>query len=714
LGHERWDRKGQPSRSANAPAKRRKVAFEDCEGPERPSSSSPWTLGDQGPAAAIASSPGVGRSSTHDSLTGSSASISMTENTRSQPPNSDDQSLTIAHTASLQSPVYYHEQPVQNFNQSGLHGGEYESFNQLDGNEYLPFGPFDFSSFFLPPDTGPVENEWFSHDFYSAMRETGNEWGGLGDLLDPDFLSPGQDAFTPISGDDQRLDAPEITPDLQHSQDKASDESNEERPPHQGKISRISSPPNEASEEDKWPFQWNPNSRPILNANPISVPEDHPLFRAHNPRFDISETTFFKLRAFLKPPVGREFHQSQKGSFVLPSLTVLNVFIGLFFKHFSPQMPVLHHPTVNTNVDLPPPLLAAMVIIGAIYSHLKHTRRFSIVLLDIVRWNLQIALECNNNLMREPMIIYAEALLCHTGLWCGNKRAFELAEVVRGAVVTYIRRKQFQDRGTSSTQNSATQNLNWQWRKWIAEESQRRIYWVIFALDAQFPSLLNLPATIAIGEVSALGCPCDEEFWCASSARNWKNLLGPASVPPSRSFSAAVGPFVLAASLRLGLDGRKVQDQPNQLPVLNLNPWSAFLVLMAIQNQIFQFSQESLIARTFIDDEPCEGDGDDHGKRETGGGRTTGDINSGLRNLQAKRRDQLAGMLTPSARRYTILLHTHVCRCSIFLAKIIFDPKIAHRIASVITAFSRSLNGCLPSQHDLPRYRIIRCPKCHR
>jgi hypothetical protein len=402
----------------------------------------------------------------------------------------------------------------------------------------------------------------------------------------------------------------------------------------------------EASEEDKWPFQWNPQSRAILKANPISIPDDHPLLRNHNHRYDISETTLLRLRAFLSPPAGREFHQSQKGSFILPSLPVINMFIGLFFERFSPQMPVIHHPTINTNSDLPPPLLAAMITIGAIYSHLKHTRRFSIVLLDIVRWNLQIALECDNSLMREPMIIYAETLICHTGLWCGNKRAFELAEVVRGAVVTYIRRKHFQDRGVSITQDSASNgNLNSQWRKWIAEESQRRLYWVIYALDAQFPALLNLPATIAIGEVSQLGCPCDEEFWCAYSARNWKKLLGPASVPPSRSFSAAVGPFVLSACFKSTVSDRSVHRQQDQLPVLNLNPWSSFLVLMTIQNQIFQLSQESLLARSFNDDEEAlEGDEYSEEQSQDVNESSPGNIGSILKSVQIKRREQLAGL----------------------------------------------------------------------
>lgn len=647
LGHDRWDKKGHASRSANGHAKRRKVAFEDSAVPEEASPSSPRNLSDQIVAAAISPQRGAAHNvcCTHNPPPDHHASFAMTENVHSQPPNSEYQSLSINHTVSHQSPDYHHGYQLQNVNHSGLQGEE-QSFHQLDPNQYLPFGPFDFSSFLLPPDNGPVGNEWFSHDFYSAMRETGNEWGGLGDLLDPNFLSPGQeDAYTPVNGDDQKFDASEIVQDLHHSHDVSSDESTEDRPPEQGRISRISSPPNEASEEDKWPFQWNPNSRPILKANPIFIPDHHPLFKNHNSKFDISETTLLRLRAFLKPPAGREFHQSQKGSFVLPSLPVVNVFIGLFFEHFSPQLPVLHHPTVNTNTDLPPPLLAAMIIIGAIYSHLKHSRRFSIVLLDTIRWNLQIALECDNSLMREPMIIYAEALVCHTGLWCGNKRAFELAEVVRGAVVTYIRRKHFQDRGTSIAQEStANGSLNSQWRKWVAEESQRRLYWVIFALDAQFPSLLNLPATIAIGEVSDLGCPCDEEFWCASSARNWKNLLGPASIPPSRSFSAAVGPFVISTWFKSASDGRNVHSQHNKLPVLDLNTWSAFLVLMTIQNQIFQFSQESLLPRTFIDDEELlEGEADDGQQSHDGGERSAEDIGSILKSPQTKRREQLAG-----------------------------------------------------------------------
>lgn len=522
----------------------------------------------------------------------------------------------------------------------------FDHFNMIDNS----LVNFDFTSFLVPAGA-PGANEWFSGDFFSAVKETGNDDWDMnldtmqGDILDPNLMPPAKEhQATPLDHDlshSQALVQPRSEVETPH-QDSSEEESAENRV-----ITRISSPPNEASEDDIWPFHWNPNSRQVLRANPIAIPDNHPLFLSHNPRFDINEQTLLKVRAFLKAPSGREFHQSQKGIFTLPSLPVINVFIRLFFERFSPQMPVLHHPTVDTNTDLPPPLIAIMVVIGAIYSKLKHSRRFSIVLLDIVRWHLQIAVECDNSLMRENMIIYAEALICHTGLWCGNKRAFELAEVVRGALVTYIRRVHFHGSPKPPSDSTVKGTLQGDWKTWIFEESQRRLYWVIYGIDCQFPCILNLPGTISIGEVSHLLCPADDEFWVATSARNWKNLLGPASIPPSRSFSAAVGPFILKCSVIGPEQVDSTAEQPRRanfsrgprdgLPRLNLNSWSAYLVLMTIQNQIFEFSQESVLARTFMGDEdPFEAN------RENAGAEADDTIPM-LGTLQGIRRGQISG-----------------------------------------------------------------------
>jgi hypothetical protein len=180
-------------------------------------------------------------------------------------------------------------------------------------------------------------------------------------------------------------------------------------------------------------------------------------------------------------------------------------------------MPVIHLTALDINKVLPLVLLAAMVVIGAIYSHQKHTRRFSIVLLDLVRKALLMSIEYDNSLMRDPLIIYSLTLAFHAGLWRGNKRAFELVEVIRGTVVSYCRRTGFgsdanHDMLVSQQEETVKNDTASRWERWISGETQKRLCWAVYSLDCQFPSLLNLPGTISRSEISGLGCPCDDEF----------------------------------------------------------------------------------------------------------------------------------------------------------------------------------------------------------
>ncbi|KAE9371442.1 hypothetical protein N431DRAFT_410158 [Stipitochalara longipes BDJ] len=677
-GHERWDRKDLDG--SDGSSKRRKVNV-DVEASSVSSASS---------RAATNQHPGrhVQESNFSTSNSDISTHLSTTSSQQFGPHGASPNTYQL-HSGQAPNPQaqgHLNQMHDHSFTQYPMANEQSYNYHQFDTMN-TSFLPFDFSSFLLPPDTEPASgNEWFSHDFYSAMRENGNEWSGLGEMMQPNDLTPLQEYSNNWDQSQQSVallpvEPTSVGPGIQEHSDEDQHVAGET-------ISHVSSPPNEASEEDKWPFQWNPSSTPILKAHAITIPDNHPLFQAHYSKFDISEATLLRLRAFLKPPSGREYHRSQKGSFVLPSLPIVNVFIRLFFEHFSPQMPVLHHPTVNTNEDLPAPLLAAIIIIGAIYSHLKHTRRFAIVLLDIVRWHLQIAIECDNNLMRDPMIIYAEALICHGGLWCGNKRAFELAEVVRGSLITHIRRVQFGER-LIMTEKAPTppskKSLNIDWREWIVEESRRRLAWVVYAIDCQFPSILNLPSTISIGEVCNLGCPCDDEFWSATSPKNWKNLLGPASVPPSRSFSAAVGPFILETLVQQGS-----ARMGTHLPILNLNPWSAFLVLSAIQSQIFEFSQESLISRTFVDDgessDEEDGSGPDNGAA-IHNGQYEENLSRMLRKLKQRRRLQLANALASWGRAYQTpsRSNTHVSSRHFHASSI-----IVHHLSTILLDISLS------------------------
>jgi hypothetical protein len=613
-GHERWDQQNPSTPHSRGPRKRRKVAFEDD------ATSSTGTV-DPNPELEEreeterqiyliqTASPGV------PTLADTSANFNYRFNNSTGP-----QPAIIRHSSHL-SPRTSDSQYVLYGN--GDDPGSFqvtknqENFVNLptaQGDVPSPLTSFDFSAFLLPPTDGEnagFSYDWFSDDFYSAMKETGNEDVEFGNMLNLTFQSPMQ--FDQYSAGSR--ETPSWEPHSNYQRETADDGNHDDitqqpeilSQAEPGRISRISSPPNEASEEDKWPFAWNPRSRPILRANPVKVPRNHPLWRNHNTRFDITEATFRRVQAFVNPGLVQSF---ARNNLELPSLPEANILINLFFERFSSQAPVLHHATVDTNNELPPPLLATMIMIGAIHSRLPGSRRFSIVLSDLVRWNLQTAIECDNSLMREPMIIFAEALVCHAGIWCGNKRAFELAEVVRSMAVKHVRSAQFWRGDANPVDDEKREGCNkldvkTQWKTWIAKESQKRLFWVIYALDAQFAGLIYLPATFAIGEVRNLFCPCDDEFWSAQTARHWKSLLGDASVPPSRTFSAAMAPFAqsfapLQTARQASYTTSKFSSRSNSSPVLNLNAWSAFLVLATIQVQIFNFSQERLFAGSMI------------------------------------------------------------------------------------------------------------------
>jgi hypothetical protein len=533
--------------------------------------------------------------------------------------------------------------------------------------EYPPFVPYDFAPN-LQPASGPVNTDWFSNDFYSAMRETGNEWeSSFGNELNASFLvgesrlkhntTQGAKFRTAREATSTGQTLPSQTFQLPLVQQPSS----QSQPTHSTNFESPSISLNMPNDADEWPFLWNPSIQPavLLEAEPIIIPFNHPLSQQHNPRYDISESTFSKMRAFLTSPV--EQVHDRKPLFSLPSLSVANIFIGLYFEHFSHQAPVLHHATVDIN-ELPPPLLAAMMIIGASYSNVKNARRFAIVLIDIIGWHLLIAINLDVSLVGNPMIIFTQALLIHMGLWCGNKHAFHVAEAFRGQFVSQMRRlydsEKWKPRVTvgNSPIDGSSEGLQAQWLRWIDEETLRRLHWVVYTIDRQFSALWNLPSTIAVGELADLGCPCDDVFWIASSARQWKNLLGSASAPPSTSFSEAAGPFILSSSLSYTGQSEDMRRQSPPLPVLDLNPYSAFLVMLAIQEQIFSFSQESLIARNFLYDSillqtyggPPEDQYSVAPSSHTGGRQSsfyrTEAPSQALRHMQIKRRREIACM----------------------------------------------------------------------
>ncbi|KAF2033940.1 hypothetical protein EK21DRAFT_57555 [Setomelanomma holmii] len=352
-----------------------------------------------------------------------------------------------------------------------------------------------------------------------------------------------------------------------------------------GVVSRVPSPPNEASQEDHIPFAWNPRSAPVAMAKPDVLLNDDPIFGLIEGDLQLSAETG---------------HRSPD-SFTIPSLPLVNVFISLFFRRFLPQAPVLHRSSIDINA-LPGPVLAIIMVVGSTYSCLRHTRRFGIILFDRIRQNLLALIEADNSLMREPLIIYALALTCFMGLWCGNKRAFELAEALRASVVTYTRRLPANQNDLHQGHQSASYTiasstptsdrdkpLQARWSRWTAVKGRKRLCWLVYSLDSQFFSILGMPGMMTLAEIRRWNCPCDESYWIAPTPRAWKTLLGSASEPPCPIYGQMVASLLPAMKQAPeGIEGRFLPRTSN---------WNSKLLLLAIMAEVFHFEQTSVVVR---------------------------------------------------------------------------------------------------------------------
>lgn len=464
---------------------------------------------------------------------------------------------------------------------------------------------FDYTAFARPWDYNinhsDDASDWFSTQFMAAMRETELAYssptqGWNGTTLEHPSLHVATASL--VEGTSARDVRTFNSATSFHIEQGVSDaDTSPER--LVSATPRASSPPNEVSHEDCVPFAWDPKSKPIARAKPITLRPDDPIFTTINPRFTISDTKLSEMCEFLRC---REPLSQTEDSFTIPSLSLVNVFISLFFKHFLHQAPVLHTQTVDINT-LPSALLAIITVIGSGYSRLRNTRRFGIVVFDRTRRNLQHAIEEDNNLMRDPLTVYALTLVCFVGLWCGNKRAFELAEALQATLVTYIRHlpndQGYQDaalNGKESIQPSdREQPLLSEWTRWVTTESRKRLRWLVYTLDSQFCSLLGTSSMMTLADVRNWELPCDEDFWSAPTARSWKNLLGSASQPSCPIFGPLAALFL---SLPESFDNREASE----IRFPRMNNWSAKLLLGAIMAKVFQYEQTVVVFRMIEED----------------------------------------------------------------------------------------------------------------
>lgn len=166
------------------------------------------------------------------------------------------------------------------------------------------------------------------------------------------------------------------------------------------------SPPNETSREDQTPFAWDPASRRISHVGEVVFETDDPTLSSVEPRFALSPERYLRLKAVLSQEIMTNCTTMVEGMPSIPSIQVLNAFLAQFVRYFLPQAPVLHRPTFET-CNCPDHLLMTMIAIGAVYCKRRHVRRFAIVLQDLARCHLHMAVTANDVLLKNPDTVYS-------------------------------------------------------------------------------------------------------------------------------------------------------------------------------------------------------------------------------------------------------------------------------------------------------------------
>ena len=220
------------------------------------------------------------------------------------------------------------------------------------------------------------------------------------------------------------------------------------------------------------------------------------------------------------------------------SLRSLQTYVGSYWYHFHPQMPILHRPTFSAD-KAQNLLLVAVIAIGASCLdkvHGPHVTRAGAGLSNFLSWNLRGEIFKHENFLPPAKLwVFQTLLLLEIYEKMYSTRVLhERAHIHHGTTLTLMRRgssligRSALDSPPTSkedtagmtpngTQTSNTQNPEQWWHHWITNEATRRVAFAAFIIDSIHATMFGHSATMVAHEMK-LQLPCDETLWSATSS----------------------------------------------------------------------------------------------------------------------------------------------------------------------------------------------------
>ena len=220
------------------------------------------------------------------------------------------------------------------------------------------------------------------------------------------------------------------------------------------------------------------------------------------------------------------------------SLRSMQTYIGSYWYHFHPQMPILHKPTFSAD-KTQNLLLVAVIAIGASCldkMHGANVTRAGAELSNFLAWHLRGEIFKHVEFLPPAKLwVFQTLLLLEVYEKMYSTRVLhERAHIHHGTTLTLMRRgssligrsaldspptakDETPGMTPNSNQASATQNPEQWWHHWITNEATRRVAFAAFIIDSIHATMFGHSATMVAHEMK-LQLPCDESLWSATSA----------------------------------------------------------------------------------------------------------------------------------------------------------------------------------------------------
>ncbi|KAM0793665.1 hypothetical protein ACM66B_001096 [Microbotryomycetes sp. NB124-2] len=343
----------------------------------------------------------------------------------------------------------------------------------------------------------------------------------------------------------------------------------------------------EGEKNRQWPMVWNPSEKDSeMHLEPSAAQELEtngsvaPMM-FNLPKMD-EETRLAVLETLRFARLSDHEYHALYRSLSKIKLETYDILLSLYFRHFHPNMPMLHVPTFNPRTT-PGYLLLELIGVGALHAPFPGSLQLGRVLLELGRRVIEELTTKDNRHAR--MLPMAQTMLIWSMMrYIGSPRSLELAEVFQGVCVATLRRlKVFDEPIPVSPMNAP---LSERWQSYIKHEERRRTGMACFLLESEFSTLLHHPSLLQASDLNTC-LPSPEALWNAKDAESW-NTMTPTLSPPLK-----VGAICKVITL----------DTPFPIPQsIRLSPFGAHVLVRSLHLNVFNAAQFSSTGMSNIAD----------------------------------------------------------------------------------------------------------------